>query len=290
MTLLILGGVRDAKLCADRLHAQGVPLVYSLAGLLERHDAPYPIISGGFARFGADSVSGLANYLRDHQITAVADLTHPYAATISSSAVRAARRCEIPCWRYRRPPWRPGPQDRWIETDGGDDLLRRLEDYRRPFFTLGRSAFPLLAQAESLGLPAEQRWLIRSALPAPAMLASRDDLDFIQARGPFALQEERDLFDAFNVDALVCKNSGGAATEAKLQVAAERGLPVFMLRRPPTPAATREFDDLERFIEHCAAMTLPFRPLDQTYNKHSDRGPSCARDSTREENDHVQQR
>ncbi|MNG33638.1 cobalt-precorrin-6x reductase [compost metagenome] len=44
---------------------------------------------------------------------------------------------------------------------------------------------------------------------------------------------------------LVSKNSGGAATEAKLQVARERGLPVLILARPALPAVEREFASAE---------------------------------------------
>ena len=36
-------------------------------------------------------------------------------------------------------------------------------------------------------------------------------------------------------------DSGGNATEAKLEVARERGLPVIMVRRPDLPSVEREF-------------------------------------------------
>ncbi len=42
---------------------------------------------------------------------------------------------------------------------------------------------------------------------------------------------------------VVSKNSGGKATEAKLDVARERGLPVIMLRRPPLANVDRTFDE-----------------------------------------------
>ena len=42
---------------------------------------------------------------------------------------------------------------------------------------------------------------------------------------------------------LVSKNSGGHATEAKLQVARERGLPVLLLARPELPEVEHSFAD-----------------------------------------------
>jgi precorrin-6A/cobalt-precorrin-6A reductase len=52
------------------------------------------------------------------------------------------------------------------------------------------------------------------------------------------------LFDRYAIDALVTKNSGGSATGAKLTVAQERGLPVFVLQRPSLAATDREFAEL----------------------------------------------
>ena len=65
----------------------------------------------------------------------------------------------------------------------------------------------------------------------------------IAARGPFALEDERALFANEGFDVLISKNSGGNATEAKLQVARERGLPVLILQRPPLPEVERSFAD-----------------------------------------------
>ncbi|EPP3903817.1 TPA: precorrin-6A/cobalt-precorrin-6A reductase, partial [Pseudomonas aeruginosa] len=47
---------------------------------------------------------------------------------------------------------------------------------------------------------------------------------------------------------LVSKNSGSQATEPKLQVAREMGLPVLVLARPALPPADREFADGEALL------------------------------------------
>jgi precorrin-6A/cobalt-precorrin-6A reductase len=57
--------------------------------------------------------------------------------------------------------------------------------------------------------------------------------DVVIGRGPFALAEERDRLKRHAIDVLVCKASGGAATEAKILAARELGLPVIMVQRPP---------------------------------------------------------
>jgi precorrin-6A/cobalt-precorrin-6A reductase len=70
----------------------------------------------------------------------------------------------------------------------------------------------------------------------PPPLAS---YEVVLDRGPFGLAEERAMLARHAIDVLVSKASGGQATEAKLVAARERGLPVVMLRRPPTPAGSR---------------------------------------------------
>jgi precorrin-6A/cobalt-precorrin-6A reductase len=75
----------------------------------------------------------------------------------------------------------------------------------------------------------------------------------IAARGPFTLEGERALFALQAFDVMVSKNSGGSATEAKLEVARERRLPVIMLRRPELPATDREFDDVADLLQELRA-------------------------------------
>ena len=84
----------------------------------------------------------------------------------------------------------------------------------------------------------------------------------VLGRGPFNLAEERQLLLRYGIDVLVCKASGGVATEAKLIAARERGLPVIMICRPPRepgPAvATVEqaIDWLAGLDRHLRAMRM----------------------------------
>ncbi|MDV6882783.1 precorrin-6A/cobalt-precorrin-6A reductase [Pseudomonas aeruginosa] len=82
----------------------------------------------------------------------------------------------------------------------------------------------------------------------PCWALRRPGWQVIGARGPFSLDGERALFERLACDVLVSKNSGSQATEPKLQVAREMGLPVLVLARPALPPADREFADGEALL------------------------------------------
>ncbi|WP_206443518.1 precorrin-6A/cobalt-precorrin-6A reductase, partial [Pseudomonas aeruginosa] len=109
----------------------------------------------------------------------------------------------------------------------------------RPLFTLGREPLEHLGQ-----VPPHQHWTVRCLQGQPA--APRAGVR--GARGPFSLDGERALFERLACDVLVSKNSGSQATEPKLQVAREMGLPVLVLARPALPPADREFADGEALL------------------------------------------
>jgi precorrin-6A/cobalt-precorrin-6A reductase len=54
-------------------------------------------------------------------------------------------------------------------------------------------------------------------------------------RGPFSLEQERQLLRDYHIQAIVSKNSGGDATYAKIIAARELGIPIVMVQRPAMP-------------------------------------------------------
>ncbi|MDZ5604482.1 cobalt-precorrin-6A reductase [Pseudomonas sp. RP23018S] len=230
--ILLLGGVTEALAIARRL---GPAHVYSLAGIGRvPDDLTCQVRVGGYG--GAD---GLAEYLLQAGISLVIDATHPYAARISHNAAAAARAAGIPCWALRRPAWQPQAGDDWRDFEGWPDLVTALAPFERPLFTLGRE--PLLHLDE---IPPGQCWTLRALLSYPGNARC----EVIGARGPFSLDSERALFERRHIDVLVSKNSGSVATEPKLEVARERGIPVLVLKRPTLPVADREFVQVDALL------------------------------------------
>jgi precorrin-6A/cobalt-precorrin-6A reductase len=228
--ILILGGTTEAREFAQALAARGDwQATLSLAG---RTAAPLqqavPVRRGGFG-----GVAGLIEYLREQQISALVDATHPYAATISAHARSAASQTNTPMLTLSRPAWSAVAGDQWEEVQSVQDAVTALGlKPRHVFLTLGRQELDHFAAA-----PQHQYW-IRSVDPVDPPLAA-PHVQYILARGPFEEEQEHALLLAHAIDAVVAKNSGGLATYGKIAAARMLGIPVILLRRPPEPTAPR---------------------------------------------------
>ena len=224
--LLILGGTGEASTLARAVLARfgdALNLITSLAGRTER-PGPLPgrIRIGGFG-----GAAGLAAYLVQHRVDRLIDATHPFAAQISAAARLACDEARVPRLLLLRPPWPRHPLDHWIEVDtmaAAAEMVGRVG--RRAFLTVGAGEIASFAAVTGV------RFLVRLVDPPRGRLPLRL-YEVVVGRGPFTLVEERSRLDCHAIDVLVCKASGGAATEAKILAARELGLPVIMVRRPP---------------------------------------------------------
>ncbi|WLH85441.1 cobalt-precorrin-6A reductase [Pseudomonas sp. FP2338] len=222
--ILLLGGVTEALAIARTL---GPEHIYSLAGVGRvPTDLTCQVRVGGYGGH-----AGLAQFVRDEQISLILDATHPYAAQISQNAATAATECGIPCWALRRPAWQPQAGDDWREVGDWAELIEALKRFKRPLFTLGREPLQHLDE-----IPADQFWTLRALDVYPG----NERCEVIGARGPFLIEDERALFERRGIDVLISKNSGSAATEPKLEVARKRGVPVLVLKRPVLAGVDRE--------------------------------------------------
>ncbi len=226
MRVLILGGTTEASAIAAALAKDTrVQPVLSLAG---RTRAPVlPAIPARLGGFGG--IDGLAAYLREHGIAALIDATHPFAAQISRNAVAAAATASVPLLTVLRPPWTPGPGDRWTNVANMTAAAQVLgPEPHEVFLTVGQQ------ELAPFVLAPQHRYLVRSVEPPnPALLPPTART--ITARGPFREDEELRLLQREKVEVLVTKNSGGTATAPKLAAARALGLRVVMVARPPGP-------------------------------------------------------
>ncbi|MET7383151.1 cobalt-precorrin-6A reductase [Streptomyces sp. NPDC005526] len=243
--VLVLGGTTEARELAAALAARsGTRVTTSLAGRVSRPGA----LAGEVRVGGFGGAEGLAAWLRAHRVDAVVDATHPFAESITRNAARAAAATGVPLVVLRRPGWRPAPGDRWhpvTSLDAAAGLLPSLG--RRVFLTTGRMG--LAAFAGLTGL----HFVVRSVEPPGPPLPP--DVRVLTARGPFTVSGETELLRAHRIDVLVTKDSGGAATAAKLTAARELGLPVVVVGRPPLPEGVAAVPDVAAALDRLGPRT-----------------------------------
>ncbi|MEU2513502.1 cobalt-precorrin-6A reductase [Streptomyces syringium] len=223
--VLILGGTTEARRLAAELAADpALRVTSSLAGRVAA-----PRLPAGQVRIGGfGGPEGLARWLREQQVDALIDATHPFAGTISCNAARAAADVHVPLLALRRPGWVAGPDDDWHPVGSlaeAADAIPALG--KRAFLTTGRMGLAAFAHLEDMW------FLVRSVdAPEPPMPAR---MEVLLARGPFTVEGEAELLRRHGIDVLVTKDSGAAATAAKLVAAREAGTPVVIVRRPAAP-------------------------------------------------------
>jgi precorrin-6A/cobalt-precorrin-6A reductase len=223
--VLILGGTGDAAQVINQL--ADLPQVETIASLAGRTPKPNIPRVGQVRQGGFGGVTGLVAFLRTENIDLLVDATHPFAAQISRNAAAAALTVGIPCVLLDRPGWEQQVGDRWLEVadhQAAAAILPGLAD--RVFLTIGRQE--LAAFADLMQLWCLMRMITPPDLPIPPG-------EVLLQQGPFSVADEIALMREYRVDAIVSKNSGGAATYAKIIAARELGLPVVMIPRPVLP-------------------------------------------------------
>lgn len=237
--ILILGGTQDARILADRASVAGHTVTLSLAG--RTSDPILPACRSRTGGFGGPE--GLARYLRDEGIEVLIDATHPFARIISANARRAAAAAGVRLLALGRPAWIPVPGDRWTRVTTTEAAARALGPHpARVLLTIGRQEVAAFRAAP------QHAYLIRSVEP-PDQADLPPIARTLLARGPFTEPDERALIEAHRIEILVTKNSGGAATYAKIAAARTLGLTVVVIDRPAeTDTFTRD-----EILAHLAA-------------------------------------
>lgn len=231
-TLLILGGTTEGyKLAEAATSLPNLRVVSSLAGRVGS-----PRLPAGEVRIGGfGGIAGLAEYLRQEKIDAVIDATHPFASRMGWNAAGASAETGTALLRLERPAWQPVTGDHWVIAEDWPQAATSLRDAmpaaQRVFLAIGRQEL-----AHFTGL--DDIWFLIRAVETPDSTMQFTQSELLLARGPFRYTDELALLRDHRIDTIVCKNSGGGATDGKLTAARELGIRVVMLQRPIRPTLT----------------------------------------------------
>ena len=240
--VLLLAGTAEARRLAAAVDGlRGVELTSSLEGAVA-----VPLLPAGDVRIGGFGAAGLAGWLRDHATDAVVDATHPFATRMTEEAVAAAAALGLPLLVLRRPGWTEGPGDRWHRVPdmaAAAALAPRLGT--RAFLATGPADFAAFADAPGW-------FLLRADAPPTGPLPAAHH--FVHGPGLVTADAERALLREHRIEVVVCRDSGGDLTAAKLVAARELGLPVVMVDRPPAPAGVPTVATVEEAVDWLRAL------------------------------------
>lgn len=230
----MLGGTTEARTLAGRLGGlPDVEVVSSLAGRVQ-----HPRLPDGEVRVGGfGGAAGLASYLRDEKIGAVVDATHPFAEHITANGFAAAAEVGVPHLVVRRPGF--PLRDEYDVVPDVHAAAAALAPGARVFLTIGRQQVAAFSHVDA--------WFLIRAIDPPTVLPGHHVL--LLDRGPFSLDDEVELMQRHAIDTLVTKDSGGAATEAKLVAAERLGVRVVVVARPPLPEGATVVAEVEPAVD-----------------------------------------
>ena len=240
--VLILGGTAEGYALAEALAGRAnLRVTSSLAGATTSPRLPAGVHRiGGFG--GSD---GLAAWLTAEGVALVIDASHPFAEQISRHAQEAALRTGCRYLRLERPGWQAGPGDRWHRVRDLEAGLARIDQLgaARVFAALGARAVPALACGPA-------HFVVRGIEPPEVVPAN---VTWLEGRGPFTLDHELRLLQEQRIEALLCRDSGGAEGQAKLEAARALDLSVILLERP-AQAAGETVPDVAAAVRVAASL------------------------------------
>ncbi|ORT99542.1 Cobalt-precorrin-6x reductase [Anaerovibrio sp. JC8] len=197
--------------------------------------------------------AGFVEYFRENDVKCFVDASHPYAANISTNAMKACEQAGVPYIRYERAMSHLDYDKAYYVNGYEEAAVKAGELGKNVFLTTGSRSLPIFAKSEALG---DARIVCR-ILPESGVVKEARELGFtpdniIAMQGPFSKELNKELFIKYNADVVVTKNSGSlGGADTKFDAVKELGLPLVIIDRPKIQYSnvTDSFDGVLDFLE-----------------------------------------
>ncbi|MBS3989371.1 MAG: precorrin-6A reductase [Dethiobacter sp.] len=232
--ILLLGGTKDARELVAAINA-AFPRTMIVATAVSSYGADLLRQQGGCVVLqGAMDSIALTGFIREKEVRAVVDATHPYAEQVTAEANRAAAETGVTYLRYERPPANiPAGEGVYYVSDFTAAAQSAARLARVIFLTIGSRRL----QEFLLALPPGKKVVAR-VLPEEESIRQCRELglspaEIVALQGPISQALNAALFTAYGAGAVVAKDSGesGGTTE-KVAAAKACKIPIILVRRP----------------------------------------------------------
>lgn len=227
--ILIFSGTKDGRNIVNELLEKGYKVIISTATIygaeLIKKNNNLEII------YGKLDVEEIKELIEKRRIRTVIDATHPYAQNISKNIISVCKQTETELIRYERP-----------SMDIED--IKRFDSYEEicNFLNLKSGNILLTTGSNNINKIAEQidkkDRLFARVLPAVKSLevvrqAGLKPKQVIAMQGPFTKELNKAIYNQFDIEYMVTKDSGDeGGTKEKIDAALEQNVDILMLNRP----------------------------------------------------------
>ncbi len=230
--ILLLAGTSESAEAATLLAEAGYRVLVSTATDNTLDTGRHANIT---RRSGRLDASGLIGLIQSHQICALVDVSHPYAEALHRDANLAVAATGIPYIYYERPSACSPTEDVILATCHAEAASIACGTKRPVLLTIGaRNVACYAKEAARTGTSVIARVLNDpGSIDACRAAGLRQDA-IISGRGPFSLEQNRDLIQRFAIGTLVTKDGGEAGGfSAKQSAARLEGCQLIVVKRPP---------------------------------------------------------
>ena len=232
--ILLMGGTKDARGLALAIN-QAYPREMLVATAVSGYGADLLREQGGCVVLqGAMDARALVKFIREKEVRALVDATHPYAHQASQQAAQAAEETGIAYIRYERPPTNiPAGDGVYFAPDFQAAAVIAARLGKKMFLTIGTRQLKTFLEA----LPPERKVVAR-VLPEEESFRQCRELglspaDVVALQGPVSKKLNAALFAEYGAEVVVSKESGEAGgTSEKVAAARELKIPIVLVRRP----------------------------------------------------------
>jgi precorrin-6A/cobalt-precorrin-6A reductase len=206
--VLLLGGTSETAVVAEALAAAGRRVLVSTAT-----DVPLDVgrHSNITRRCGRLDAAGMAALVHADNVRVLVDVSHPYAVELRATARIVAHEAGIPYLTFVRPQAYTAADG--IRLAAGHEEAARLacEPGRPVLLTVGsRNVATYAREAAGRRVPLIARVLPHEESIAACLAAGLPRERVVAGRGPFSVEENRELIRRFGVGVVVSKDSGVA--------------------------------------------------------------------------------
>jgi precorrin-6A/cobalt-precorrin-6A reductase len=233
--ILLLGGTSETAPIAEAIAAAGYRVLVSTATDIDLFVGAHPSIAH---RRGRLDELAMKTLVRKHGIRAIIDATHPFASQVHRTALDTAARTGVPYLRYER----PGVTEEGGGRDDGVCIVASHEDAARVgcasggpiLLTVGSRKLHVYAKpARDAGIRLMARVLDHAESRKAAHEAGLADGQLVIGRGPFSVEQNRELIRRCEAQVLITKDSGDAGgVSRKLEAARLEGCRVVLVAKP----------------------------------------------------------